>query len=68
MCGDSMKAQGSTEYLVILAVVLLIAFIIVSILGGFTGFGKEGKHKKEEIEWKSTYPISLEGFTVKNMS
>jgi hypothetical protein len=53
------KGQGSTEYLVILAVVLAIALIIVGILGQFTSFGMDAKKKESDTYWKSTYPLQI---------
>jgi hypothetical protein len=58
----SKKAQTATEYLVILAVVIVIALVIVSIMGGIPGIGKSGQDKAEQVFW-STVEIGLPLYT-----
>ena len=53
------RAQGSTEYLVILAVVLVVALIVVSLLGQFTGFGKQSKEQQSRVYWSGATPFSI---------
>jgi len=54
-----MKGQGSTEYLVILAVVLVVALIVVGLLGQFTGFGKQAKEQQSRSYWAGAQPFSI---------
>lgn len=54
-----MKGQGSTEYLVILAVVLVVALIVIGLLGNFTGFGTAGLEQQSKAYWQGTSPFSI---------
>lgn len=46
------KSQTATEYLVILAIIIVIALIVVSILGGSIGLGG-GEFQKIKLELHS---------------
>src|SRR3989338_2659699 len=46
------RAQTATEYLVILAVVIVIALIVVGVLGGFPQFGAGGQQRSEDAYWQ----------------
>jgi hypothetical protein len=54
-----MKGQGSTEYLVILAVVLVVALIVIGLLGQFTGFGTAGLEQQSRVYWQGASPFSI---------
>ncbi len=58
------KAQGSTEYLVIIVVVLVIALIVIGLLGGFTGFGSSANIQQSQTYWKGTTPFSVEELSI----
>jgi len=45
--------QGSTEYLIILAVAILIGIVVVSLLGGFIKIGGGTSEKQVKTYWKS---------------
>jgi len=47
------KAQASTEYLVILAVVMVVAFVVAGLMGGFISFGGGTSEKTGKIYWKT---------------
>lgn len=48
------KGQGATEYLIILAVVIIIALIVVGVLGGIPGIGKSSSKQASQAYWGST--------------
>ncbi len=48
------KGQGATEYLIILAVVVIIALIVVSVLGGIPGIGKSSTKQASQAYWTTT--------------
>jgi uncharacterized protein (UPF0333 family) len=50
----SKKGQGATEYLIILAVVIVIALIVVGAMGGIPGIGTGAKSKASSSFWKSS--------------
>ncbi len=52
------KAQASTEYLIILAVVVIIALIVVGVLGAFPSIGRGTSAKASAAYWASA-PIGV---------
>ena len=47
-----MKGQGATEYLVLLAVVLIIALVSISLLGFFPGLAADAKITQSASYWR----------------
>ncbi len=47
----SKKSQTATEYMIILAVVIIIALIAVAVLGGIPGVGAGAKKRGAETYW-----------------
>jgi len=60
-----MKGQVSTEYLVILAIVLVVALIVVYLVGGFSGIGSGTIETASKNYWAGASPFSIK--TVKAM-
>ncbi len=58
------KGQVSTEYLVILAVVLVIALVVVYLLSQSTGLGSGTLETQSQAYWKGASPLSITGFSV----
>jgi hypothetical protein len=56
------KGQVSTEYLVILAVVLVVALIVVYLVGGFSGLGAGSLETQSKNYWGSTSPFAITSF------
>jgi len=54
-----MKAQGATEYLVLLAVVLIVALVSVALLGFFPGMASDAQITQSQTYWKGAQPISI---------
>jgi len=54
-----LKAQGSTEYLVLLAVVLMIALVAIALLGFFPGLSLDAKKTQADSYWKSARPFGI---------
>ena len=54
-----MKAQGATEYLVLLAVVLIVALVSVALLGFFPGMASDAQETQSKMYWSSASPISI---------
>ena len=57
------KSQTSTEYLVILAVVIVIALLVVGILGGIPGIGGGASRSTSKAAW-SSQPIGVTNWVV----
>ena len=53
------KAQGSTEYLVLLAVVLIIALVAIALLGFFPGLSTDAKVTQSASYWKAARPFAI---------
>ena len=54
------KAQGATEYLVLLAVVLIVALVSVALLGFFPGMASDAQLTQSKTYWSSASPIAIE--------
>ncbi len=62
-----MKAQGSTEYLVIFAAVLVVSLIVIFILGEMVKYHEESKVSKSQSYWAAKEPFGLiEGYVTQN--
>ena len=51
--------QGATEYLVLLAVVLIVALVSVALLGFFPGMASDAQTTQSKTYWQSASPISI---------
>ncbi len=51
--------QGATEYLVLLAVVLIVALVSVALLGFFPGMASDAQLTQSRMYWQSSAPISI---------
>ncbi|PIU21909.1 MAG: hypothetical protein COT14_03975 [Candidatus Diapherotrites archaeon CG08_land_8_20_14_0_20_30_16] len=72
----SKKGQGTTEYLIILAVIIVIALVVAGVMGWFPGMSAGINETQSKAYWGATSPISLSDwklastgatFTLKNM-
>ena len=48
------KGQGATEYLVLLAVVLIVAMVAIALLGFFPGLAGDAKMAQSDSYWRGT--------------
>ena len=51
--------QGATEYLVLLAVVLIVALVSVALLGFFPGMASDAQITQSQMYWRSAQTISI---------
>ena len=51
--------QGATEYLVLLAVVLIVALVSVALLGFFPGMASDSQLTQSKTYWSSASPIAI---------
>jgi len=56
------KSQTATEYLIILAVVIVVSLIVVGIMGGIPGIGKSLGRKASSSYWKSA-DIAIDSYS-----
>lgn len=54
-----MRAQGATEYLVLLAVVLIIALVGIALLGFFPGTASDAQETQSKEYWSSASPLRI---------
>jgi len=52
-------AQGATEYLVLLAVVLIVALVSVALLGFFPGMASDSQLAQSQAYWQGASPIAI---------
>lgn len=53
------RGQGTTEYLIILAIVIVIALVVVGVLGGFPSLGQGVSQGQSKAYWGSTQPLAF---------
>jgi uncharacterized protein (UPF0333 family) len=53
------KGQVSTEYLVILAIVLVVALVVVYLVGGFAGMGVGTMETQSMQAWGTAAPLAI---------
>ena len=60
-CGTTYRhlGQGATEYLVLLAVVLIVALVSVALLGFFPGMAADAQITQSQTYWQGAQPISI---------
>jgi len=54
-----LRGQGATEYLVLLAVVLIVALVSVALLGFFPGMASDAQLTQSRAYWQSATPIAI---------
>jgi len=54
-----LQGQGATEYLVLLAVVLIVALVSVALLGFFPGMASDAQMTQSQTYWQSASPIAI---------
>lgn len=59
----SRKGQGAAEYLVLLAVVLIVAMIGIVLLGGFSSTGGDAREMETRQYWASSAPFAINDWT-----
>lgn len=55
------KGQGATEYLVLLAVVLIVAMVAIALLGFFPGLSYDAKKSESDAYWRAVKPFQVIG-------
>lgn len=53
------KGQGTTEYLIILAVIIVIALVVAGVMGWFPGMSGQINESQSKTYWTTTSPIAL---------
>jgi len=54
-----LRGQGATEYLVLLAVMLIVALVSVALLGFFPGMASDAQATQSKTYWQSASPIAI---------
>ncbi len=58
------KGQVSTEYLVILAVVLIVALVVIGLLGWFPGIGGGTLEQQSKSYWAAASPFAIIAYKI----
>ncbi|MGB9635567.1 MAG: class III signal peptide-containing protein [Candidatus Micrarchaeia archaeon] len=58
------RGQGSTEYLVLLAVALIVALVAIALLGWFPGVSSDTRESQSRTYWSSAQPFSITEYKV----
>ncbi len=58
------KAQGTTEYLIILAVIIVVALVVAGIMGFFPGLGTGISESQSRAYWQSTSPLAITQYNI----
>lgn len=58
------QGQGATEYLVLLAVVLIISLVSIALLGFFPGTASDAAASESQAYWRSASPLAITEFKV----
>ncbi len=53
------RGQGTTEYLIILAIVIVIALVVVGVLGGIPSLGAGVSESTSRTYWTGTNPVAV---------
>ena len=64
----SYRGQGATEYLVLLAVVLIVALVSVALLGFFPGMASDAQQTQSQAYWSGASPIAITETTARAIS
>ncbi|MEM4134025.1 MAG: hypothetical protein QXH18_03240 [Candidatus Micrarchaeia archaeon] len=60
------KGQATIEYLVLLAVAIIIALVIFAFMGWIPGFAGSLKERQVKLYWSSQYPIQVREYSYTN--
>lgn len=58
------KGQGTTEYLIILAVVIVIALVVAGVMGWFPGLSSGITAQQSQAYWQGASPIAITQWSV----
>ncbi|MEM3030472.1 MAG: class III signal peptide-containing protein [Candidatus Micrarchaeia archaeon] len=62
------RGQGSTEYLVLLAVALIIALVVIGLLGWFPGLAGGARETQSKAYWKGANPFGIIEYKINGTS
>jgi len=60
----SQKTQGTAEYLVALAIVIVIALVVVGVMNWFPAIGTGIAEQQSRAYWQTTAPLAVEDWTI----
>ena len=58
-----LSGQGASEYLIILAVVLVVALVAIGLLGAFPALGGDARLTETQQYWNSQHPFSITSYS-----
>jgi len=58
------KGQGTTEYLIILAVIIVVALVVAGVMGWFPGLGTQITEQQSRAYWQSSSPLAITQYDI----
>jgi len=58
------RGQGTTEYLIILAVIIVVALVVVGVMGWFPGLGTGITEQQSRAYWQSASPLAMKDWKI----
>lgn len=58
------KGQGTTEYLIILSVIIVIALVVVGVMGWFPGLGTTITEQQSRAFWQASSPVAITSWNI----
>lgn len=58
------RAQGTTEYLIILSVIIVIALVVVGVMGWFPGLSTGITEQQSRAYWASAAPLAITSWNI----
>ena len=58
------QGQGTTEYLIVLAIVIVIALVVVGVLGGFPKLGAGIGESQSKAYWGAIHPLGFVDWSI----
>jgi len=59
MAGGDFRGQGATEYLVMLGIALIVAFVVVSLINFYPGTVSDNQITENQIYWRNAKPLAV---------
>ena len=60
----NLKGQGTTEYLIILVVIIVFILVVTGIMGWFPKFGTGPTEQQSRVYWQSAAPLAIKDWKV----
>jgi hypothetical protein len=63
MANGKLRAQGATEYLVMLGIALIVALVVVSLINFYPGTVSDSQMAENQLYWRNAKPLAIYDIT-----